>query len=113
MQVLSNLYLTRLTTVLIFIVVMMEKKMWKVELSQKMKEIDSLQASAKRSNSCRSDITQKAEQYLADRCELESEVAALGTQVRHSTFIRIADRCAITLALITCTNMRGSFRSAL
>lgn len=85
--------------------------MWKVELSQKMKEIDSLQASAKRSNSCRSDITQKAEQYLADRCDLESEVADLGTQVRHSTFIRIASRCAIALAHNTCPNMRGLVHS--
>jgi hypothetical protein len=61
---------------------MMEKKTWKAELSQKMKEIESLQACAKRSNSCRSDVTLKAEQYLAERNDLVVEVADLGKQVR-------------------------------
>ena len=55
-----------------------------MELSQKMKEVESLQASAKRASSCRADITQKAEQYLSERNDLEVEVTDLVTQVLYS-----------------------------
>ena len=59
----------------------MDKKTWKMELAQKTKEVESLQASAKRANSCRADIAQKAEQYLSERNDLELEVTDLVTQV--------------------------------
>ena len=52
-----------------------------MELAQKTKEVESLQASAKRANSCRTDIAQKAEQYLSERNDLELEVTDLVTQV--------------------------------
>ena len=65
-----------------FVTVMMEKKSWKMELSQKIKEVNALQASAKRSDSLRSEIAQKVEHHLAERNDLELEVTDLGTQVR-------------------------------
>ncbi len=83
----------------------MEKKTWKAELSQKMKEIESLQASAKRSNSCRFDVTQKAEQYLAERNDLELEVADLGKQVRRLQSLRSC--CDHAITHIRCTNKCG------
>lgn len=53
-----------------------------MELSQKIKEVNALQASAKRSDSLRSEIAQKVEHHLAERNDLELEVIDLGTQVR-------------------------------
>jgi hypothetical protein len=73
---------------LIGIAVMMEKKTWKVELSQKMKEIEALQASAKRSDRLRTDVTLNAEQYLAERNDLVTEATDLGTQVRRFNIAR-------------------------
>ena len=80
--------------------VMMEKKTWKMELSQKMKEVESLQASAKRASSCRADITQKAEQYLSERNDLEVEVTDLVTQVLYSLIVEFVfcHRPAVTYA---------------
>jgi hypothetical protein len=71
---------------LICMAVMMDKKTWKVELSQKTKEIEALHAGAKRSDRMRTDFALKAEQYLAERNDMETEVTDLGTQVRRWHF---------------------------
>jgi hypothetical protein len=59
---------------------MMEKKAWKASELQKLKEVEALQASVKRSNTLRGEITQR----LGERNELEAEVADMGSQVRLS-----------------------------
>ena len=59
----------------------MEKKTWKMELAQKTKEVESLEANAKCANSCHAVIAQQAEQYLSERNDLELEVTDLVTQV--------------------------------
>ena len=59
---------------------MMEKRAWQANELQQAKEIEALQASAKRANTLRSEISQ----CLAERNELESEVADMGSQVRRT-----------------------------
>ena len=60
---------------------MAEKKDWKTDMFQKTKDIETLQANAKRSYTLQSEASQRAEQYLAERKELEAEVTDLGAQV--------------------------------
>mmetsp|Transcript_21452 Transcript_21452/g.44857 ORF Transcript_21452/g.44857 Transcript_21452/m.44857 type:complete len:389 (-) Transcript_21452:3231-4397(-) len=60
-----------------------EKKTWKTDMFQKTKEIETLEANAKRSITLRSEISQKAELYLAERKGLEVEVIDLGSQMSH------------------------------
>ena len=60
---------------------MAEKKDWKTDMFQKTKDIETLQANAKRSNTLQSEASQRAEQYLTERKELEAEVMDLGAQV--------------------------------
>jgi hypothetical protein len=57
---------------------MKEKKALKASELQKIKEVDALHASVKRSSTLRSEISQ----CLAERNELEAEVADMGSQVR-------------------------------
>ena len=58
--------------------VMMEKKVWKASELQKVKEVEALHASVKRSSTLRCEISLR----LAERNELEAEVADMGSQVR-------------------------------
>lgn len=60
---------------------MAEKKDWKTDMFQKTKDIETLQSNAKRSNTLQSEASQRAEQYLTERKELEAEVTDLGAQV--------------------------------
>ena len=58
--------------------VMMEKKAWKESEQLKVKELEALHASVKRSSTLRCEISQR----LAERNELEADVADMGSQVR-------------------------------
>ena len=57
---------------------MVEKKTWRTDMFQKIKEVESLESNVKRSNTLRSEISQIAEQYLSERKELEAKVADFG-----------------------------------
>ena len=61
---------------------MSEKKSWKETTFQQTKDLEALEAKAKRSSKLHSELSQKADQYLAERKDLEGEVSDLEVQVR-------------------------------
>ena len=60
---------------------MIEKRNWKTDMFQKTKDIESLEANAKRSSTQLAEMSQRLELCLAERTALEAEATDLGSQV--------------------------------
>jgi len=78
---------------------MAEKKSWKETTFKQAKELEALEAKVKRSSTLHSELSQTADQYLAERTELEGEVSDLESQVSSSSrLFRFTLPCMLHLA---------------